>query len=122
MPPAIRALTAAVLVAAMFGVAVAKLPAPPPQTDEQKAAKKAKDDAAADLAKQQQVRAEDRVAAKYIADQKAKGVTVTPQLPPGPAVPPAPAPAAAAPAAAAPVITAPVAAGAPPAVDSAAKK
>jgi ribosomal protein L12E/L44/L45/RPP1/RPP2 len=98
MPPAIRALTAAVLVVAVFGVAVAKLPPAPPQTEEQKAAKKAKDDAAAETAKQQQARAEDRVVSRYIADQKAKGVTVTPQIGPTPAAAPAAA-AAAAPAA-----------------------
>jgi len=109
MPPAIRALTAAVLVVALFGVAVAKLPPAPPMTEEQKAAKKAKDDAAAAVAKEQQARAEDRVVSKYIADQKAKGVTVTPQMGPG-------APAPAAPAAAAPVIAAPKAPGAPPVV------
>ena len=93
MTPTLRALTAAMLVVALFGVAVAKLPPAPPLTEEQKAAKKAKDDAAADLAKQQQARAEDRVAAKYIADQKAKGVAVTPQLGPtaAAAAPPAPA-------------------------------
>ena len=111
MPPAIRALTAAVLVVALFGVAVAKLPVPP-QTEEQKAAaeaKKAKDAVAAEEAKKQQARAEDRVVSKYIADQKAKGVTVTPQMGPG-------APAPAAPAAAAPVIAAPKAPGAPPVV------
>jgi hypothetical protein len=85
MTPTLRALTAATLVVAFFGVAVAKLPPAPPLTDEQKAAKKAKDDAAADLAKQQQARAEDRVVGRYIADQKAKGVIVTPQMPSTPA-------------------------------------
>jgi len=113
MPPAIRVLTAAVLVVAVFGVAVAKLPPAPPMSDEQKAAKKAKDDAAAQLAKEQQARAEDRVASKYIADQKAKGVTVTPQLG---------ATAGAAAASAAPVITAPKTAGAPPVVTAPAKQ
>jgi len=84
------------LVAAMFGSALAKLPPPPPQTDEQKAAaadKKAKEDAAT---AQAQTRAEDRVASHYIADQRAKGITVTPQLGPGPAPAPAAAPVAAA--------------------------
>jgi hypothetical protein len=33
-------------------------------------------------AKQQQAKAEDRVAARYIAEQKAKGKNVTPQLAP----------------------------------------
>ena len=112
MSPAFRALTAATLVVALFGVAVAKLPPPPPQTEEQKAAaevKKAKDAAAAEAAKQQQARAEDRVVAKYIADQKAKGVTVTPQI--GPT-----AGAAGASSAQAPVVTAPKAPGAPPVI------
>jgi hypothetical protein len=83
MNTTLRALSSAVLVVALFGVAVAKLPAPPPPTEEQKAAaeaKKAKDAAAAEAAKQAQARAEDRVAARYIAEQKAKGHTVTPQM------------------------------------------
>ena len=78
-----RALASAILVVALFGVAVAKLPAPPPMTEEQKAAaeaKKAKDAAAAEEAKKAQARAEDRVAARYFAEQKAKGVIVTPQM------------------------------------------
>ena len=86
MNTTIRALASAVLVVALFGVAVAKLP---PPTEEQKAAaeaKKAKDAVAAEEAKKQQARAEDRVAARYIAEQKAKGVTVTPQM--GAAAPP----------------------------------
>ncbi|HEY3180818.1 MAG TPA: formate dehydrogenase [Casimicrobiaceae bacterium] len=81
----LRTLTGAALVLVCFGAALAKLPAPPPPTDEQKAAaeaKKAKDSAAADLAKKQQATAEDRVAGRYIAEQKAKGVTVTPQMGP----------------------------------------
>jgi len=113
MPPAIRALTAALLVVAVFGVAVAKLPPAPPQTEEQKAAKKAKDDAAAQLAKEQQARAEDRVVSKYIADQKAKGNTVTPQI--GPT-------SGAGAATATPVITPPKAPGAPPVVTAPAAK
>ena len=61
-------------------------------TPEQKAAaeeKKAKDAAAADLAKKQQAAAEDRVAARYIAEQKAKGTVVTPQMGPTANAPPA---------------------------------
>ena len=98
----LRALLAAGMVVATFGVAVAKLPPPPPMTDEQKAAaeeKKAKDAAAAEVAKAQQARAEDRVVARYIAEQKAMGKAVTPQMGPAAAVPapsaaaaPAPAP------------------------------
>jgi hypothetical protein len=80
-----RALASAILVVSLFGIAVAKLPPPPPMTEEQKAAaeaKKAKDATAAEAAKQAQARAEDRVAARYIAEQKAKSVTVTPQMGP----------------------------------------
>ena len=85
----LRALLAAGLVVTSFGIAVAKLPAPPPMDDKAKAAaeeKKAKDAAAAEAAKAQQAKAEDRVAARYIAEQKAKGKVVTPQM--GPAVTP----------------------------------
>jgi len=81
----IRAMIAAGLVVAVWGIAVAKLPPPPPMTDEQKAAaeaKKAKDTEAAEAAKAAQARAEDRVAARYLADQKAKGKVVTPQMGP----------------------------------------
>jgi hypothetical protein len=81
----VRALIAAGLVVATWGFAVAKLPPPPPMTDAQKAAaeeKKAKDAAAAEAAKAAQARAEDRVVARYIAEQKAKGKVVTPQMGP----------------------------------------
>ena len=81
----LRALAGAAMVLAAFGVAMAKLPAPPPMTDAQKVAaeeKKAKDAASAENAKQQQARAEDRVATRYIAEQKAKGHIVTPQVGP----------------------------------------
>jgi hypothetical protein len=44
--------------------------------------KKAKDAAAAEAAKAQQAKAEDRVVARYMAEQKAKGKTVTPQMGP----------------------------------------
>lgn len=87
----LRALIAAGLVTATFGIAVAKLPAPPPPTDAQKAAaeeKKAKDAAAADAARAAQARAEDRVAARYFTEAKAQGKTVAaPQLPPATAAP-----------------------------------
>ena len=81
----LRALIAAGLVVGMFGWAVAKLPAPAPLDDKAKAAaeeKKAKDAAAADAGKAVQAKAEDRVAARYIAEQKAKGKMVTPQMGP----------------------------------------
>jgi hypothetical protein len=77
----LRALVAAGIVVASFGVAVAKLPPPAPLTEEQKKAaeeKKAKDAAAAEAAKAVQARAEDRVAAKYFAEMKAKGKQVPP--------------------------------------------
>jgi hypothetical protein len=80
-----RALFAALMVVASFGLALAKLPPPPPMDDAAKAtaeAKKAKDAADAEAGKQLQTRTEDRVAARYIADQKAKGIIVTPQLGP----------------------------------------
>ena len=90
----LRALIAAGLVVGVFGWAVAKLPPPPPMDDAAKAAaeeKKAKDAAAAEAAKAAQARAEDRVAARYIAEQKAKGKTVTPQMGPTSQLAPAPA-------------------------------
>jgi len=80
-----RALFAALTVVASFGFALAKLPPPPPMDDAAKAAaeeKKAKDAAAAEAAKQLQARTEDRIAARYIAEQKAKGIVVTPQMGP----------------------------------------
>ena len=85
----IRAILAAAFVVASFGIAVAKLPPAAPLTDTQKAEAKAKADAAADLAKQQQAKAEDRVAAQYFADMKAQGKVVpAPQMAPAaPAVP-----------------------------------
>ncbi len=86
----IRAILAAAFVVASFGMAVAKLPPAAPLTDAQKAEAKAKADAAADLAKQQQAKAEDRVAAQYFADMKAKGKVVpAAQLAPAPAAAPA---------------------------------
>ncbi|HWZ69893.1 MAG TPA: formate dehydrogenase [Casimicrobiaceae bacterium] len=81
----LRALIAAGLLIGVFGWAVAKLPPPPPLDDKAKAAaeeKKAKDAAAADAAKQAQAQAEDRVVARYLAQQKAMGKTVTPQMGP----------------------------------------
>jgi hypothetical protein len=89
----IRAIIGATLVVATFGLAVAKLPPPPPMTDAQKAAAdeaKAKTAANAELAKQQQAKAEDRVATQYFANMKATGKTVPPpQMAAAPAAPPA---------------------------------
>lgn len=76
----LRALIAAGLVVGVFSWAVAKLPPAPPMDDKAKAAaeqKKAKDAAAVAA---EQARAEDRVVARYIAEQKAKGRVVTPQM------------------------------------------
>lgn len=85
MNTTLRALIAAGVVVASFGLAVAKLP---PLTDEQKAAaaaKKEKDAATAEKDKSELAKVQDRVAAKYIADQRAKGKTVTPQTGAAPA-------------------------------------
>jgi hypothetical protein len=79
----LRALIAAGLVVFVFGLAVAKLPPPPPLDDKAKAAaeeKKAKDAAGAEAAKQAQTQAEDRVVARYVAQQKTMGKTGTPQM------------------------------------------
>jgi len=95
MNTTIRALLGAGLVVAAFSAAVAKLPPAPPLTEEQKADKAAKDKSAADAAKTQLARAEDKAVANYMTNMKAKGVTVNPQLPGGIQPPPAPAPAAA---------------------------
>ncbi|MFO1399043.1 MAG: hypothetical protein U1F48_18450 [Burkholderiales bacterium] len=96
-----QAVLGAALVVASFGIAVAKLPPAPPMTDAQKATAeeaKAKAAAAAALTAQQQAQAEDRVAAHYFADMKAKGKTV-PAAQMAPAVPAPAAAKAAAPAA-----------------------
>jgi hypothetical protein len=80
MRTTLRALIAAGVVVASFGLAVAKLP---PLTDEQKAAAAAKKEKDAEVAKKdatELAKVQDRVAAKYIADQRAKGKTVTPQM------------------------------------------
>jgi hypothetical protein len=80
MRTTLRALIAAGVVVASFGLAVAKLP---PLTDEQKAAAAAKKDKDAEVAAKDAAnlaKAQDRVASKYIADERAKGRTVTPQM------------------------------------------
>lgn len=81
MQTTMRAVLGAGLVVTAFGVAVAKLPPPPPMTDAQKAEKAAKDKATADAAKEQLTRAEDKAVANYIANQKAKGLPVKAQMP-----------------------------------------
>ena len=77
-----RALIAAGVVLASFGLAVAKLP---PLTDEQKAAAAAKKEKDAEVAQKDAAdlaKAQDRAVAKYTAEQRAKGKTVTPQMGP----------------------------------------
>ena len=81
MQTTIRALLGAGLVVTAFGVAVAKLPPAPPMTEEQKTEKAAKDKAASDAEAARLNKSIDRTAERYIADQKAKGITVHPQLP-----------------------------------------
>ena len=94
------------LTVAMSG-AWAKLPAP--SEEAQAKAAEAKDKAAENAKMESELlgKTQDRVAQKYIADQKAKGVIVkpTPIAPPAPpaAVPPVPTAGAAVPAPAAPV-------------------
>ncbi len=88
-----RALLAAILAIALSGTAFAKLPPPPPQTPEQKAEAAAKAKAAADKDAAELAAAQDRVAQVYIAEQKAKGIIVHPQLPSTPAAPAPAAPA-----------------------------
>ncbi|HET9044477.1 MAG TPA: hypothetical protein VFN70_15075 [Burkholderiales bacterium] len=111
-----RSIAVAVALAVASGVTLAKLPAPT-LTDAQKAAAAeaaAKTAHAGKVGAYQQCEAENRTAAKYIAAEKAKGKTITPQVTtpcvnPGPfqtagaaaAAPPAPAAKAAAPAPAA---------------------
>lgn len=76
MTTTLRALITAGVVIASFGLAVAKLP---PPNDAAKAAaevKKGKDAAAAEVAKAQLMKSEDRAVANYMAEQKAKGKTV----------------------------------------------
>jgi hypothetical protein len=73
MRTTLRALIAAGLVVGAFGIAVAKLPPAPPMTEEQKAAKAAKDKAAADAAKAELAKAEDKAVANYQANMKGKG-------------------------------------------------
>jgi hypothetical protein len=75
-----RSIAIAIALAAASGVAVAKLP---PPTDAQKAAAAAgaaKSAHADKVAAYQLCESENRTAARYIAAEKAKGKTVTPQL------------------------------------------
>jgi len=72
----------ALLVAMSLGVAFAKIPAPAPLDPAKAEQKKAADAASAAITAAQQAKAEDRTAAYYIQQQKAKGKAVTPQMPP----------------------------------------
>ena len=90
-----KALLVAAFCAASTGLVFAKLP---PPTEEQKAkAEEAKAKAAEAAKKDAELlaKAQDRVAARYIQQQKAKGITVTPTAiaPPAPASPAVVAPA-----------------------------
>ena len=60
------------------GLAQAKLPAPTPQEQEAAAQKKAQAAAAAEVEKAALAKVQDQIAARYIAEQKAKGIMVTP--------------------------------------------
>ena len=85
----LRALLSATLLIASFSVALAKLPPPAPMDSKAKAAaeeKAAKDAEAASQAKSQLAKVEARIVARYIAEQKAKGIVVTPQTEPTGAV------------------------------------
>ena len=73
MRTTLRALIAAGLVVGAFGIAVAKLPPAPPMTEEQKAAKAAKDKAAADAEKAALAKAEEKAVSNYQANMKGKG-------------------------------------------------
>jgi len=109
-----RSIAVAVALAVASGVALAKLPAPT-LTDAQKTAAAeaaAKTAYAGKVGAYQQCEAENRVAAKYLAAEKAKGKAVTPQLT-QPCVNPGPLQTAGAAAAAAPAPAAKPAAPAP---------
>lgn len=70
-----------VVVAAMGicgSLAYAKLPPPTPEQQEQAAQKKAKAAAEAEEQKAALTKVQDQIAARYIAAQQAKGITVTP--------------------------------------------
>ena len=81
MKALITALVPIALIGVVLGVS-AKLPATPPADPAKAEEKKAKDAATAASGAALQAKAEDRVAARYIADRKAKGTPVTPQMAP----------------------------------------
>lgn len=83
MRTTLRALIGAGLVVGAFGIAVAKLPPAPPLTEEQKAAKAAKDKAAAEAEKAALTKAEDKAVANYQANMKGKGAPANGHAAPG---------------------------------------
>lgn len=80
MMTTLRALMAAALVVGSFGLALGKLPPPDEKAKAAAAEAKAKAAAADEAGKAALARAEDRVVAHYIAEERAKGVIVKPQL------------------------------------------
>lgn len=66
-----KKLIACLITGAIAGTAFAKLPAPPPMTDAQKAEKAAKDKAGAEKESELLAKAQDKAAANY---KKAKGI------------------------------------------------
>jgi hypothetical protein len=86
-----RALLAVAIAIALSGAAIAKLPPPAPKTPEQIAEAAAKAKAAAEKGAAELAAAQNRVAQVYIAEQKAKGIIVRPQLPSTPTAALAPA-------------------------------
>ena len=80
MKTLLKGLAPALLVAVTLGVAFAKLPPAAPMDPAKAEEKKAKDAATAATVAAQQAKAEDRAAARYMMDQKAKGKAVTPQM------------------------------------------
>ena len=89
MTTTLRALIAAGVVVASFGLAVAKLPPLDDAAKAAAAAKKEKDAATAEKDKAELAAVQDRVVSKYTAEQRAKGKTVTPQMGATAAPPPA---------------------------------
>ena len=74
----IRTAIVAGLILAGVGIATAKLPPPTPEEEAKAAQAKEKAKAAATAAEEATKRAQDRVAERYIAEMKAKGITVRP--------------------------------------------
>jgi len=74
-----KTLIACLVTGAIAGTAFAKLPAPPPMTDAQKAEKAAKDKASAEKEGELLAKAQDRAAANY---KKSKGIAEPKAAPP----------------------------------------